>query len=58
MANEASEFKEVTDALGGIVQAIVTLINCGNPNSLKFLFPKTDADLKEMQEILHNKLSK
>lgn len=49
VANEASKFKALTDALGGIVQAIAALINRGNPNSPKFLFPKTNADLKEMQ---------
>lgn len=38
-------------------EAIATLINCGNPNSSKFFFPKNDADLKEMQEIIRDKLS-
>ena len=37
-------------------EAIAALIQRGNPNSPKFPFPKTDADLKEMQEILHNRL--
>jgi len=38
-------------------EAIAALINRGNPNSPKFPFPKNDADLKEMQEILRDKLS-
>jgi len=38
-------------------EAIAFLIQRGNPNSPKFPFPKTDADLKEMQEILRVKLS-
>lgn len=38
-------------------EAIAALIDRGNPNSPKFPFPKTDADLKEMQEILRDKLS-
>jgi len=37
--------------------AIAALIQRGNPNSPKFPFPKTDADLKAMQEILRDKLS-
>ena len=37
--------------------AIAALIQRGNPNSPKFLFPKNDADLKEMQAILRDKLS-
>ena len=36
--------------------AIAALINRGNPNSPKFPFPKTDEDLKEMQEVLRDKL--
>jgi len=39
-------------------EAIASLIQRGNPNSPKFPFPKTDADLKEMQEILRVKLSR
>jgi hypothetical protein len=38
--------------------AIADLIQRGNPNSPKFPFAKTDADLKEMQEILGDKLSR
>lgn len=37
--------------------AIPALIKRGNPNSPKFPFPKTEADLKEMQEVLRDKLS-
>ena len=37
--------------------AIAALIQRGNPNNPKFPFPKTDADLKEIQEILRDKLS-
>ena len=37
--------------------AIAALINRGNINSPNFPFSKTDADLKEMQEILRDKLS-
>lgn len=37
-------------------QAIAALIQRGNPNSPKFPFPKTDADLKDMQEILQIRL--
>lgn len=36
--------------------AIAALIKRGNPDSPKFPFPKTDADLKGMQEILRDKL--
>ena len=38
-------------------EAIAALINRGNPNRPKFSFPKTDSHLKEMQEILRDKLS-
>jgi len=38
-------------------EAIAALIQRGNPNSPKFSFPKNDADLKEMQAILRDKLS-
>jgi hypothetical protein len=38
--------------------AIAALIKRANPNGSKFPFPKTDADLKEMQEILRDKLSR
>ncbi|WP_236579865.1 hypothetical protein [Pseudanabaena sp. lw0831] len=38
-------------------EAIAALIQRGNPNSPKFPFPKNDVDLKEMQEILRDKLS-
>jgi hypothetical protein len=38
-------------------EAIEALIRRGNPNSPKFRFPQTDEDLKEMEEILHKKLS-
>lgn len=37
-------------------QAIAALIQRGNPNSPKFPFPKTDTDLKDMQEILQIRL--
>ena len=37
--------------------AIISLIQRGNPNSPKFPFSKTDTDSKEMQEILRDKLS-
>jgi len=37
-------------------EAIAALINRGNPNSPKIPFPKTDVDLKEMQQILQNRL--
>jgi hypothetical protein len=39
-------------------EAIAALINRANPNSPKFPFPKTDADLKEMQEILRDQLNR
>jgi hypothetical protein len=39
-------------------EAIAALIQRGNPNSPKFPFPKNDADLKEMQAILRDKLSR
>jgi len=38
-------------------EAIAALIQRGNPNSPKFPFPKDDTDLKQMQEILRDKLS-
>ena len=37
--------------------AIAALIQRGNPNNPKLPFPKTDADLKVMQEVLRDKLS-
>lgn len=39
-------------------EAISALIQRGNPNTPKFPFPKNDADLKAMQEILRDKLSR
>ncbi len=37
--------------------AIEALINRGNPHSLKYPFPKTEDDFREMEEILKQKLS-
>lgn len=36
--------------------AIEALINRRNPDSLTYAFPQTDEDLKEMEEILKQKL--
>jgi hypothetical protein len=36
--------------------AIESLINRGNPHSLKYPFPKTEDDFREMEEILKQKL--
>ncbi|MBW4665382.1 MAG: hypothetical protein KME01_14475 [Chroococcus sp. CMT-3BRIN-NPC107] len=38
-------------------EAIEALINKGNPHSLKYPFPKTEDDFREMEEILKRKLS-
>ncbi|QSJ16207.1 hypothetical protein JYQ62_31360 [Nostoc sp. UHCC 0702] len=36
--------------------AIEALIKRGNPNSIKYPFPQTEEDLREMEEILKRKL--
>jgi hypothetical protein len=38
-------------------EAIETLIKRANPNSPKYRFPQTDEDLREMEELLRQKLS-
>ncbi|MCY7391130.1 MAG: hypothetical protein LH647_06390 [Leptolyngbyaceae cyanobacterium CAN_BIN12] len=38
-------------------EAIETLIKRGNPNSPRYLFPQTDEDLREMEELLRRKLN-
>ena len=37
--------------------AIESLINRGNPHSLKYPFPQTEDDFREMEEILKQKLA-
>ncbi len=37
-------------------EAIEALIRMGNPNSPTYPFPRTDEDLREMEEILNRKL--
>ena len=37
-------------------EAIEVLMKRGNPNSPKYRFPKSDEDLREMEEILRRKL--
>jgi hypothetical protein len=37
-------------------EAIEALIKRGNPHSPKYRFPKTEEDLREMEEILKGKL--
>ncbi|MDX2096526.1 MAG: hypothetical protein SFW36_02010 [Leptolyngbyaceae cyanobacterium bins.59] len=37
--------------------AIEALIRCGNPNGPRYPFPKTEEDVKQMEEILKRKLN-